>query len=459
MKRKELERPPRNPRFYRGEIVNWKMREKILFKDNRYCVRFVLWFADGSSIIKESGGFKTKTEALDRKNELVVLLTSREYVAIETSVSDFFDQWLYYYMLDEKHITYGTYMAYRNIIYNYIVPKIGYMKLEKVTTNTILSILDSFPSDSLLTMGYAVFGSSFRYAKRMGLIRLDYADIAISLKRKKRRKEKMSEVASDPLPVFEKKRRYAMTAKQICSLLYLAKTDEPDFYLPILLACTTGCRIRELIAHRFCDIDYQKRCIHINGQLYGQLSRPVDISNIPPEESVLQRLKTKSAAGIRSIPVPDFVLDEIILAKERYRKSTVGKNIDTGYLWHQENGAPHNRSDYRKPFTRLKEKMHLPEAFHWHDLRHTFATIMAENEVNLKELANVLGHRTGEFTLQVYVEQKPEIYEGVHQYFDLLAELAGIRTDESEDLHQEKTVNDIEGYMAFLDSFIRGALE
>lgn len=79
--------------------------------------------------------------------------------------------------------------------------------------------------------------------------------------------------------------------------------------------------------------------------------------------------------------------------------------------------------------------------------------------MNLKELANVLGHRTGEFTLQVYVEQKPEIYEGVHQYFDLLAELAGIRTDESEDLHQEKTVNDIEGYMAFLDSFIRGALE
>lgn len=28
-------------------------------------------------------------------------------------------------------------------------------------------------------------------------------------------------------------------------------------------------------------------------------------------KSVLQRLKTKSEAGIRSIPVPDFVLDEM----------------------------------------------------------------------------------------------------------------------------------------------------
>lgn len=51
-----------------------------------------------------------------------------------------------------------------------------------------------------------------------------------------------------------------------------------------------------------------------------------------------------------------------------------------------------------------------------------------------------LGHRTGEFTLQVYMKQKPEIHEGVRQYL-------------------EKSVNDIEGYMAFLDSFIGGTLE
>lgn len=455
MKRKELERPPRNLRFYRGEIVNWKMRDKIIFKNNRYCIRFVLWFADGTSMIKECGGFKTKTEALNRKKELVVLLTNREYVATETSVSEFFEQWLYYYMIDEKHIAYSTYMSYRNIVYNYIIPKIGDMKLEKVMTDTILSILDLFPSDSLLEMGYSVFGSSFKYAKRMGLIRLNYADIAISIKRKQRRKEKMNEEACDPLLAFEKKRRYVMTAGQVCSLLYLAKKEEPDFYIPLLLACATGCRISELIAIRFSDIDYQERCIHIN----GQLSRPVDISNIPPEESVLQRLKTKSVAGIRSIPVPDFVLDELVLAKERYQKSAGSKNIDTAYLWRQENGAPHNRGDYQKPFRRLKEKMRLPEDFHWHDLRHTFATIMAENEVNLKELANILGHRTGEFTLQVYVEQKPEIHEGVRQYFDLLAELADIRTDENGNLCLEKTVNGIEGYAAFLDSFIRGAWE
>lgn len=53
--------------------------------------------------------------------------------------------------------------------------------------------MDAFSSDSLSEMGYTVFGSSFKYAKRMGLIRLDYADIAIRIKRKQRKKEKAIE--------------------------------------------------------------------------------------------------------------------------------------------------------------------------------------------------------------------------------------------------------------------------
>ena len=57
------------------------------------------------------------------------------------------------------------------------------------------------------------------------------------------------------------------------------------------------------------------------------------------------------------------------------------------------------------------------------------------------------------------MEQKPEIHEGVRQYFDLLAGLAGIQTDEIGNLCLEKTVNDVEGYTAFPDSFIGDALE
>ena len=39
---------------------------------------------------------------------------------------------------------------------------------------------------------------------------------------------------------------------------------------------------------------------------------------------------------------------------------------------------------------------------------------------------------------ELYVEQKPEIHEGVCQYFDLLAELTDIQTDENGNLYWEK---------------------
>lgn len=39
---------------------------------------------------------------------------------------------------------------------------------------------------------------------------------------------------------------------------------------------------------------------------------------------------------------------------------------------------------------------------------------------------------------EVYVEQKPEIHEGFCQYFDLLAELTDIQTDENGNLYWEK---------------------
>ena len=41
----------------------------------------------------------------------------------------------------------------------------------------------------------------------------------------------------------------------------------------------------------------------------------------------------------------------------------------------------------------------------------------------------------------------------------VLDEMTNIQTDENGDLYWEKNINDIEGYMEFLDSFIGGALE
>ena len=101
MTRKELEYPPKNPDLFRGEIVNWKFRENLTFGHKRYSIRFQITFADGTSVNKECGGFRTKQEALERKNELITLLSNHQYVPYHITVKQLFDHWLYYHMIDE----------------------------------------------------------------------------------------------------------------------------------------------------------------------------------------------------------------------------------------------------------------------------------------------------------------------------------------------------------------------
>lgn len=69
----------------------------------------------------------------------------------------------------------------------------------------------------------------------------------------------------------------------------------------------------------------------------------------------------------------------------------------------------------------------MPEDFHWHDLRHTYATLMAKHDVNIRELATVLGHAKAEFTMQMYVVSEQPVYELLSPYEQMLESVFPIR--------------------------------
>ncbi len=57
----------------------------------------------------------------------------------------------------------------------------------------------------------------------------------------------------------------------------------------------------------------------------------------------------------------------------------------------------------------------LPDIF-----RHTYATITEGNRVNLKELSEVMGHHSSDFTMKTYVEKKQPVFDGIKDYLDIL---------------------------------------
>ena len=136
-----------------------------------------------------------------------------------------------------------------------------------------------------------------------------------------------------------------------------------------------------------------------------QLGRKVDedVSSVQEGMLIKQELAPKTYSGDRITPVPQFVIDEIILEREKYelRKGKVIDFQDHGYIWCKENGNPFNRGSYKKPFKRLLAECGFPD-MHWHDLRHTYATILSENNLSLKAIASAMGHSKEIFTADTY---------------------------------------------------------
>ena len=179
----------------RGPIVEWKFRDSITSDHGKYVIRFSLTFSDGTVLPKQIGSFETQRDAQDKKNEIIGQLARKEYIASQILAENFYDYWLNEHMVKVRKIKYGTFVCYRNIIQNYILPIIKGRTMDVVTSDDLLKILDSM-TPGLLSPAYGVFGSSFKYAKKHVLINKNPATSAISIKRKQVSKKEANERAA-----------------------------------------------------------------------------------------------------------------------------------------------------------------------------------------------------------------------------------------------------------------------
>lgn len=176
----------------------------------------------------------------------------------------------------------------------------------------------------------------------------------------------------------------------------------------LLLSLTAGLRISETIAAKYSDIDWGSGELRV----YRQLGRSTTNEGESEGRTTTQELKTKTRSGQRNIPLADFVIDELILARQKYEEARNGNpNFqDFDFVCCHENGVPFNRSSFGKSFKRLLRSCNLPD-MRWHDLRHTYATILKQKEISLKAIAVCMGHYGTRITEDVYINLPDEIYD------------------------------------------------
>ena len=145
----------------------------------------------------------------------------------------------------------------------------------------------------------------------------------------------------------------------------------------------TGLRPAEIYALQWSDIDLRYKTINVNKALNFSRRGKAEVG-LP-----------KTNKSIRTIPVPDFVIDSI----SAYKDST--HHSPTRYLFGSENGLYANRTGYDDQFYRAVNALGL-KGITPYSFRHNFCTMCYYSEIDIKTCQFLMGHSDTRMVLEVY---------------------------------------------------------
>lgn len=150
-----------------------------------------------------------------------------------------------------------------------------------------------------------------------------------------------------------------------------------DIWLLPTLILYTGLRRGEALALTWGDIDLDRDEIHVTKSLYHEGDRP--------------HIKTpKTAAGVRTVPLLQPLRDVL---------PPPGDPCD--FLFSYDGGAsPLTNRNYQTLWSRYVAATGITCTAH--QLRHSYATMLYECDVDIKEAQDLLGHSTAAMTMDIY---------------------------------------------------------
>lgn len=325
------------------------------------------------------------------------------------------------YMKEQKdYWSPGTLTGYEYTFGKHIEQKIGKKKVSKITRDDVEKFYKSLLQDkenplklsSVCTLDKLV-NPALQLAVRKNLIRINPAEGIIG-QLKKKCPESLSES------------RHALEIEQQEKLLDFIKNDSiySVYYSMFYLLAWTGCRINELLALTWHDVDFQKEVIYIRRSLcYKKIDGAFQF--------YLKEPKTRN--GTREIPmladVKSLLQD---MRGSEYQKIVFLRNQEVTlqdlsvFIFKNKHGNVYDYSsiDHKlrcivKRYNQAnKEKM---PSVSCHIFRHSFCCWLCENiegtnsADDIKYIQSIMGHSDAATTLNIYSELRKGNQEGKHE--------------------------------------------
>lgn len=180
--------------------------------------------------------------------------------------------------------------------------------------------------------------------------------------------------------------------------------EEMPYKNCILFELYLGLRVGEALALQIGDINLQRNIISINKTLTTDIDNQVCIGST-----------TKTYAGQRELPIPDFLRDFVIEQIE------IAKEHKNHLLFTTPEGRLVNNSTVNRQLKKIAEQLEIKTPISTHVLRHTYGTRCIESGMRAVALQRLMGHTDISITLNTYTsifnKYKLEEIEKVNDYF------------------------------------------
>lgn len=355
-------------------------KEKPNRKDGCYEIKATVGIAnDGTPIRKSFYSTKSKADARQKAEQYKVQQELQEQTGIclqknRMLFAVWAREWLEIYKKGKvKDQTY--YFTYQINVEKYLIPFFGTMRLQTIRQ---IDIQRYFNTVQNAETG-AALSASVLDKHKMILSSIFHAAIDNDLCFKN--PVKNIKITSKP-----KQERHVYTAEQAKQAeQYALEHGRYD----IVLLMHTGLRRSELLGLQWTDLDFERKLLHVQ-RAVTQTKGGILID------------KPKTKTSVRDVPISDFII-EILEKIERTGTYVIaGKNFD-------EPMKPHTYADHFAVFMRkMQEETGLP-ILTPHELRHTYGTLLRENDVDIYTIQKVLGHSDISITSNIYVHNDIEV--------------------------------------------------
>ena len=326
---------------------------------------------------KETEDFATLFEAYVHNGQYVSGVKSNIIKNFGMTLKEFVDT--YYFERIRKDDSPNTVELYCPIINKLILPNFGDIRLQDITADHLQEFVDFLASPHSRADEKNEKPLSGATVKRYSTAFSSIINLAVE----------MNFLKDNPFherkiyyPKIEKPKLNVYDDDEANDFFNEIQNEDPKIKALLLCALMLGIRRAELIGLKWSDIDFKKKRVYIYESAY----------KVVGEEQNLKDTKTQSS--VRTLCIPDTLLEALLEWKEEQKllkQNSKKKWNEQGFIFTNKYGDMHSLDWASKKCKRVEEAHDL-RYVKLHGLRHTCASLMLANGVDIVTVSDILGH-------------------------------------------------------------------